>query len=71
MVTVIGDNVQVEVEGNVLILRVDLSQNFGLSSSGKSVIIASSGGNASVPGYSDVKVGLNVFRPNKQTNGRY
>lgn len=71
MVTVIGDNVQVEVEDNVLILRVDLSQNFGLSSSGKSIIIASSGGNASVPGNNDIKVGLNVFRPNKQTNGRH
>jgi len=67
--TMIGENVQVEVKGSILTIQVDLSQTFGLSSSGKSIIIASSGGNVSVPGHGDGKVGLNVYRPNSQ-NGR-
>jgi len=67
--TMIGENVQVEVKGSILTIQVDLSQTFGLSSSGKSIIIASSGGNVSPPGHGDVKIGLNVYRPNTQ-NGR-
>ena len=67
--TMIGENVQAEVRGNALVLTIDLTQTFGLSGSGKSIIIASTGGNVSVPGHGDVKVGLNVYRPNQQ-NGR-
>jgi hypothetical protein len=52
-----------EVEGDVLVMRVDLSQELGASSSGKSVIIATTGGNVAVPGREAVKVGLNVYRP--------
>lgn len=55
-------NVEMTVEGSVLTIRVDLSQEFGPSSSGKTVIIASTEGNASVPGRDDAKVGLNVYR---------
>ena len=56
-------NVEFEVEGDHLIIRVDLSQELGESSSGKSVIIATTGGNVEVPGWEAVKVGLNVYRP--------
>lgn len=56
-------NIEVKIEGNKMTLVVDLEQEFGLSSSGKSVTIASSEGNISVPGREDVKVGLNVYRP--------
>lgn len=45
-------------------LVVDLAKEFGMSSSGKSVIIGSTEGNVSVPGREDVKVGLNVYRKN-------
>jgi hypothetical protein len=38
-------NVEMEVEGNVLTIRVDLSKEFGPSSSGKTIIIASIEGN--------------------------
>ena len=51
-------NVAFEVEGDQLIIRVDLSQELGVSSSGKSVIIATTGGNVAVPGWEAVKVGL-------------
>ena len=56
-------NVAFEVQGDQLIIRVDLSQELGVSSSGKSVIIATTGGNMAVPGWEAVKVGLNVYRP--------
>ena len=54
-------NVDMSIEGNILILKVDLSKDFGQSSSGKSVIIASTEGNYAIPGR-DEKVGLNVYR---------
>ena len=56
-------NVAFEVQGDQLIIRVDLSQELGVSSSGKSIIIATTGGNVAVPGWEAVKVGLNVYRP--------
>jgi len=55
-------NIEMKVEGNILTIKVDLSKEFGLSSSGKSVIIASTEGNQSVEGREDVKVGLNVYK---------
>ena len=54
-------NVEMSVEGNVLTIRVDLSQRFGKSSSGKSTIVASTEGNQSVPGNEEIKIGLNVY----------
>ena len=56
-------NVVFEIEGDQLIIRVDLSQELGMSSSGKSVIIATTGGSVALPGWEAVKVGLNVYRP--------
>lgn len=58
-------NVKMSVDGNKLTIEVDLSQNFGLSSSGKSIVIASTEGNKAVLGTEDIKIGLNVYKPNK------
>lgn len=55
-------NVDIKVEGNTLIIRVDLSKEFGPSASGKTTIVASTEGNVAVPDH-EVKVGLNVYRP--------
>jgi hypothetical protein len=55
-------NVQMSVEGDILTLKVDLSEEYGPSSSGKTIIVASTEGNVSVPGRDDVKVGLNVYK---------
>ena len=55
-------NVDIKVEGNTLIIRVDLSKEFGPSASGKTTIVASTEGNVAVPEH-EVKVGLNVYRP--------
>jgi hypothetical protein len=54
-------NVKLSVSGNTLTITVDLTQEFGPSSSGKTIIIASTEGNISLPGRTEV-VGLNVYR---------
>lgn len=54
-------NIKVERNGNLLVLTIDMSQTFGPSSSGKTTIIASSEGNAPIPGEKVAKFGLNVF----------
>ena len=54
-------NVQMVVEGNILTIKVDLSKEFGPSSSGKTIIIASTEGSVSVLDREE-KVGLNVYR---------
>lgn len=54
-------NVDIKVEGNILTIKVDLSKEFGPSASGKTIIIASTEGNVSVPDR-DEKIGLNVYR---------
>lgn len=58
-------NVQINVEGDKLIIVVDLHQEFGLSSSGKSITVASTEGNVSVPEHEEIKIGLNVYKPRK------
>jgi hypothetical protein len=54
-------NVEMSVEGSVLTIRVDLSKEFGPSSTGKTIIIASTEGNVSIPDRQE-KIGLNVYR---------
>jgi hypothetical protein len=55
-------NVELKVDGNILTIKVDLSKEFGPSTSGKTTIIASTEGNKAVPGKEDVKIGLNVYK---------
>ena len=54
-------NVTLSVSGNTLTVTVDLTQEFGSSSSGKTIIIASTEGNFQLPGRTEV-VGLNIYR---------
>jgi hypothetical protein len=56
-------NVTMTVEGDELVIRVDLTQEHGESSSKKSVIIATSEGNQDVPDTTNIKIGLNVYKP--------
>jgi hypothetical protein len=55
-------NVEMSIDGNILTIKVDLSKEFGPSTSGKTIIIASTEGNKSVPGKEDVKIGLNIYK---------
>lgn len=57
-------NVIYTVKGDKLQIEVDLSKEFGPSSSGKSIVIASTEGNRAI-GKDDIKIGLNVYKPNK------
>lgn len=54
-------NIEMQVDGDTLTIKVDLTQRFGKSSSGKSEIIASTEGNQALPGMDEIKVGLNVY----------
>lgn len=54
-------NVEMTVEGTWLTIKVDLSKEFGPSASGKTIIIASTEGNVTIPDRQE-KVGLNVYR---------
>ena len=54
-------NVELTVSDNTLTIIVDLTKEFGPSSSGKTIIIASTEGNFPLPGRTEV-VGLNVYR---------
>jgi hypothetical protein len=54
-------NVEMSGSGNILTITVDLTKEFGPSSSGKTIIIASTEGNARIPEREEV-VGLNVYR---------
>ena len=56
----IGTNISIEVKGDKAIITIDLSHRGGLSSNGKSVIVASTGGNVPIPG-TNVILGLNAY----------
>jgi hypothetical protein len=55
-------NVEMAVDNNILTIKVDLTKEYGPSSSGKTIIIATTEENVVIPGYDDKKVGLDVYR---------
>jgi len=55
-------NIEMKVEGDILSIRINLAEDFGLSSSGKSRIIASTEGNQPVEGSPGVFVGINCYK---------
>ena len=55
-------NVDAKVEDNILIIKVDLTKEFGPSSSGKTIIVASTEGNIPVDGHEKTRIGLNVYK---------
>lgn len=55
-------NVDMKLEGNILTIKVDITKEYGMSSSGKSLIIASTEGNVSIPEEDEIKIGLNIYR---------
>lgn len=57
-------NVEMKVEGSKLIIICDLEADQVPSSTGKSMIVASTEGNQSVPGRQSYKLGLNLFTKN-------
>lgn len=55
-------NMEMKLSGNILTITVDVSKEFGMSSSGKSKIIASTEGNISIPEKEEIKIGLNIYK---------
>ena len=55
-------NCEMKLNGNILTITVDISKEFGKSASGKSIIIASTEGNVSIPEKEEIKIGLNIYR---------
>jgi hypothetical protein len=55
-------NCEMKLAGNMLTITVDISKDFGKSASGKSIIIASTEGNVSIPEKDDIKIGLNIYK---------
>jgi hypothetical protein len=55
-------NVEMKMEDNILTIKVDLTKEFGPSASGKTIIIASTEGNISIPDKENIKIGLNVYK---------
>lgn len=55
-------NVEMKKRGNKLTITIDLGAKGSPSSSGKTIVLASTRGNKSVPGTDDIKIGLNCYR---------
>ena len=55
------ENVKWEVKDSKLIIEIDLTQESGLSKSGKTITIASTKGNQKIEG-TDAVIGLNVYK---------
>ena len=55
-------NIEMKLEGNTLTITVDISKDYGESNSGKSITIASTEGNISIPEHEEIKIGLNIYR---------
>lgn len=58
----LNQNITVEVEGDILTLKIDMSKEEGKSGSGKSTVIASTHGNVIIPNSNNAMLGLNLYR---------
>lgn len=59
-------NCTMEVKENILTITVDLSKRYGMSKSGKTIMIATTSGNVSAPENPEIKIGLNIYTKNKE-----
>ena len=57
-----SNNVALKVKGTTLTITIDLNQAGEPSKSGKSTVIASTRGNATIPSHPDLRLGLNLYR---------
>jgi len=58
------ENIKTEVKGDKLTITIDLKARLGESRSGKSMLIAKTGGNIPLPGKTECMFNVNVFIPN-------
>jgi len=57
-------NIKTSVKGKTLTLTIDLGHRIGPSKSGKTLLIASTGGNVVIPDSNGAILGLNLYVPN-------
>jgi hypothetical protein len=55
------DNIEMKMEKDILVIRIDTKKTFGLSVSGKTIRVASTAGNIEVPGTPGLKIGINAY----------
>jgi hypothetical protein len=54
-------NVDIQVSGTKAVITVDLTQRLGKSGSGKNETVATTSGNVEIPGFPEIKLGLNCY----------
>lgn len=54
-------NIEMSVTGDMLTLKIDLSKRLGPSGSGKTIIVATTAGNAKIPGHENLRIGVNCY----------
>ncbi|MHA1270541.1 MAG: hypothetical protein ACTSPY_12185 [Candidatus Helarchaeota archaeon] len=59
------ENIEYEIDGDILTLKIDLSKELGESKSGKSIVVASTRGNKRIKEYEKktIMLGLNCYIP--------
>lgn len=57
-------NVTMKTEGTKLFIEIDLEADGEVSSTGKSLNIATTRGNVEIPGAPGLRIGINMFRSN-------
>jgi hypothetical protein len=63
-------NIRMSIDGDDLIIRVSMSQEFGESRTGRSIIVASTDGSAGLPfsDAPDIKVNMTCYKANPDQN---
>lgn len=56
------DNVNLEVDGNTLIIKINLTMGLGPSKSGKTDMIATTHGAVKVPDHPGTYIGVNCYK---------
>jgi len=54
-------NVKIEVKNDTIVLTIDAKQDFGISKTGKSKVVASTEGFTSITG-TDIRINLNAIK---------
>ena len=55
------NNIELKVDKNKLTITIDLTKEFGRSKSGKTIVVASTLGNKSIPG-TNIHLGVNAYK---------
>lgn len=57
-------NIEMDVKDKILTIKIDLSERNGVSPSKKTIRVASTEGNKKIPGFEEIKIGINAMIKN-------